>query len=58
MRLLHTHPFALTCACAQPTAAALKVGDNLADFPDYFRALPSTSGSQVTTLSSRGSDAL
>ena len=24
----------------KPTAAALKTGDNLLDFPDYFRPLP------------------
>ena len=34
--------------------AVLKPGDNMADFPDYFRALPSETGAQVALSSFKG----
>ena len=36
--------------------AVLKPGDNMADFPDYFRALPSETGSQVALSSFKGEE--
>ena len=36
--------------------AVLKPGDNLADFPDYFRALPSETGTQVALSSFKGAE--
>jgi hypothetical protein len=39
-------------------AAALKVGDSLLDFPDYFRALPKQDGSQLALSSFKGACSL
>jgi hypothetical protein len=37
--------------------AALKAGDNMADFPDYFRALPTQDGTQVALSNYKGARA-
>ena len=37
--------------------AALKAGDNMADFPDYFRALATQDGSQVALSNFKGAPA-
>jgi len=36
---------------------ALKAGDNMADFPDYFRALPTQDGTQVALSNYKGARA-
>jgi hypothetical protein len=41
-----------------PTTAALKVGDNLLDFPDYLRPLPATPGDLVALSSFKGKKAV
>jgi hypothetical protein len=41
-----------------PTSAALKVGDNLLDFPDYLRPLPATPGDMVALSSFKGKKAV
>jgi hypothetical protein len=47
-------PLSLPGACCHTKAAALKVGDSLLDFPDYFRALPTPDGTQVALSSFKG----